>query len=244
MNHIKTGRPRCVISLKRIFFFFLFFFYHVTPHSSLVSGFFGESGCHRFSFFLRLVSVYSESFSYRPYIGCVGFLDVDGKDLTAVLVVGVELLEIREKSPEWISGVASREHNNGFRSGDEPLEGKEDAILREAKIRWGVLSHLESSLTRNIVADVDTNRGQIRKSVGGGTKLEEEERNVGSRVWKKFSHDLFLNLLGDRYPIQTFFLEGSHTRQDVGRVTERFFSLQHGMEGFFGDKFHFPFLNW
>jgi len=136
MNHIKTGRPRRVVGLERIFFlffslffFFFFFFYHVTPHSSLVSCFFGESGCYRFSFLLRLVSGNSESFSYRPYIGSMGFLDVDGKDLTAVLVVGVELLEIREKSPEWISCVASREHNNGFRSGNELLEGKEDAVL-------------------------------------------------------------------------------------------------------------------
>jgi hypothetical protein len=112
-----------------LFFSLFFFFYHVTPHPSLVSCFFGESGGYPFSFLLRLVSANSESFSNRPYIRCVGFLDVDGKDLTAVLVVGVELLEIREKSPEWISGVASRQHNNGFWSGDELLEGKEDAVL-------------------------------------------------------------------------------------------------------------------
>jgi len=126
MNHIKTGRPCRVVGFKRVFFFF---FHQITKHTSLVVVFLGKSSRHQFSFLLRLVSGNSESFSYRPYICSVSFANVDGDDLTSVSIVGVELLKIREKTPEWISGVASRKHDNGFWSGDELLEGKEDAAL-------------------------------------------------------------------------------------------------------------------
>jgi len=123
MNHIKTGGPRRVAGLKRVFF------HQITKHTSLVVVFLCESGCYPFSFLLRLVSGYSKSFSYRPYIGGMSFANVDGEDLTALLVLAVELLEIREESPEWISGVASREHDNGFWPRDELLEGKENTAL-------------------------------------------------------------------------------------------------------------------